>query len=150
MMGTSWLALSVSVFFAAAAAAAAATSVPANPNIVLLFVDDLGYGDLGFTGHPSTRTPNLDRMAYQGRILTSWYSGASVCTASRTALLTGRQPPRVGMPGVINSLGAEGLPLNETTIADYLKQAGYTTMAIGNRQVTTSQTLLQMLAGFRF
>jgi arylsulfatase A-like enzyme len=95
------------------------------PNIVMLFVDDLGYGDLGFTGHPTTSTPNLDRLAYGGKVMTSWYSGAAVCTASRTALLTGRQPPRVGMPGVMNSLSAAGLPLNESTVANYLQDAGY-------------------------
>jgi len=101
------------------------------PNFVMLFVDDLGYGDLGFTGHPSTLTPNLDKIAAEGMRLTSWYSGYSVCSASRAALLTGRQPPRIGMPGVINSLSAAGLPLNETTIADHLRAGGYKTLAIG-------------------
>jgi hypothetical protein len=61
---------------------------------LLFFVDDLGYGDTGFTGHPSTSTPNLDRLAYAGKRLSTWYSAAAVCSASRTALLTGRQPPR--------------------------------------------------------
>ena len=101
------------------------------PHIVMLFVDDLGYGDLGFTGHPSTQTPNLDKLAALGKRLTSWYSAYPVCSASRAALLTGRQPPRVGMPGVINSLSAAGLPLNETTVADYLRSGGYQTLAIG-------------------
>ena len=103
-----------------------------SPNFVVLFVDDLGYGDLGFTGNPSTLTPNLDRLASQGMRLTNWYSAFPVCSSSRAALLTGRQPPRIGMPGVINSLSAAGLPLNETTIADHLrKQGGYHTLAIG-------------------
>ena len=57
------------------------------PNVVLFFVDDLGYGDLGFTGHPSTSTPALDRLASLGMRLTSWYSGYPVCTSSRTALM---------------------------------------------------------------
>lgn len=90
------------------------------PNIILSFVDDLGYGDLGITGHPTTYTPNIDLYATKGRRLTTWYSGYPVCSASRTALLTGRQPPRVGMPGVINSLGVEGLPLTEQTFANRL------------------------------
>ena len=103
-----------------------------SPNFVVLFVDDLGYGDLGFTGNPSTLTPNLDRLASQGMRLTNWYSAFPVCSSSRAALLTGRQPPRIGMPGVINSLSAAGLPLNETTIADHLRQhGGYHTLAIG-------------------
>ena len=71
-------------------------------------------------------------MAYEGRVLSTWYSASPVCTASRTALMTGRQPPRVGMPGVINSLNVEGLPLNETTLATLLHDgAGYRTLAIG-------------------
>jgi arylsulfatase A len=90
------------------------------PNFLISFVDDLGYGDLGMTGHPTTNTPNIDYYSSMGRRLTSWYSGYPVCSASRTALLTGRQAPRVGMPGVINSLGVEGLPLSEKTIANHL------------------------------
>ena len=91
---------------------------------VMFFVDDLGYGDLGFTGHPTTHTPALDRLASTGKRLTQWYSGYPVCTSSRTALMTGRQPGRVGMPGVINSLSAAGLPLTETTLADDLSAGG--------------------------
>ena len=102
------------------------------PNLILSFVDDLGYGDVGFNGHPTTNTPNLDYYAIKGRRFTTWYSGYPVCSASRTALLTGRQPPRVGMPGVINSLGIEGLPLNEVTIANHLKkEKHYKTLILG-------------------
>jgi hypothetical protein len=57
------------------------------PNILLFLVDDLGYGDLGFTGHPTTHTPNLDRLAAGGLRLTTWYSAYSVCTSSRTAVM---------------------------------------------------------------
>jgi arylsulfatase A-like enzyme len=67
-----------------------------HPNFVVLFMDDLGYGDMGFTGHPTTSTPNLDQLAWNGKILTSWYSGCSVCTGSRAALMTGRQWTRTG------------------------------------------------------
>ena len=118
---------------ASAATATSAMRAPRDrPNIVLVYIDDLGYGDFGYTGHPTTKTPNIDRMAYEGRVLSTWYSASPVCTASRTALMTGRQPPRVGMPGVINSLNVEGLPLNETTLATLLHDgAGYRTMAIG-------------------
>ena len=102
------------------------------PNFLLHFVDDLGYGDLGVTGHPTTHTPHIDELALKGRRLTNFYSGYPVCTASRTALLTGRHPPRVGMPGVINSLGVEGLPLSEITIADRLRsEFGYKTLTVG-------------------
>jgi arylsulfatase A len=90
----------------------------------MFFVDDLGYGDLGFTGHPTTHTPALDRLASTGKRLTQWYSAYPVCTSSRTALMTGRQPARVGMPGVINSLSAAGLPLSEVTLANDLSSLG--------------------------
>jgi arylsulfatase A-like enzyme len=105
------------------------------PNFVVIFCDDLGYGDLGCFGHPTIRTPNLDRMAHQGMKFTQFYSGAEVCTPSRAALLTGRLPPRSGMCSNItrvlfpNSKG--GLPAQEITIAETLKAAGYTTACIG-------------------
>ena len=67
------------------------------PNIVIIFADDLGYGDLGCYGHPTIRTPNLDRMAAEGMQFTDFYSAAEVCTPSRAALLTGRLPIRSGM-----------------------------------------------------
>lgn len=94
-------------------------------------VDDLGYGDLGFTGHPTVNTPNIDSLAHQGKILSSWYSGCPVCSGSRTALMTGRQFTRVGMPGVLSDSSPTGLPLNETTVADQLKKAGYATGMVG-------------------
>src|SRR6266705_1862972 len=67
------------------------------PNIVIILADDLGYGDLGCYGHPSIRTPNLDRMAREGMRFTDFYSAAEVCTPSRAALLTGRYAVRSGM-----------------------------------------------------
>ena len=66
----------LSVFFTAAAVASLfVVSSSSSPNIVMLFVDDLGYGDVGFNGHPTTKTPNIDKLAFEGKILSSWYSG---------------------------------------------------------------------------
>ena len=104
------------------------------PNIVIILADDLGYGDLGCYGHPSIRTPHLDRMAAEGLRFTDFYSGAEVCTPSRAALLTGRLPIRSGMCGARrvlfpNSKG--GLPSAEMTLAELLKEHGYATAHIG-------------------
>ncbi|MEZ5305273.1 MAG: sulfatase-like hydrolase/transferase [Verrucomicrobiales bacterium] len=94
-----------SLSFFALAAAAAATAValaPASraadqPNIVVMFCDDLGYGDLSCFGHPTIKTPNLDRLAAEGQKWTSFYVAASVCTPSRAGIMTGRLPIRSGM-----------------------------------------------------
>ena len=69
---------------------------PSLPNIVVILLDDVGYGDFGFTGHPSHETVNIDRRARQGMIFTDMYSASPLCSPSRAALLTGRLPPRNG------------------------------------------------------
>ena len=106
------------------------------PNLVIILADDLGYGDLTCYGHPSIRTPNLDRMAAEGMRFTDFYVAATVCTPSRAALLTGRLPIRSGMSGdlqhrVQNKNSPGGLPPEEITIARALKTKGYATQAIG-------------------
>lgn len=101
------------------------------PNFVVLFADDLGYGDLSCYGHPVIRTPNLDRMAEEGMRFTSYYAAASVCTPSRVGLLTGRYPVRAGLPTNTGPETMGGLPLKEITLAQHLKGAGYRTCAIG-------------------
>jgi arylsulfatase A len=106
----------------------------ATPNVVIIFADDLGYGDLGCYGSPVIRTPNLDRMAAEGLRFTDFYSASEVCTPSRAALLTGRLPIRSGMCGhrrVLFPNSEGGLPPAEITIAEALKVIGYATMHIG-------------------
>ncbi len=105
------------------------------PNFIIIFADDLGYGDLGCYGHPTIRTPNLDRMAGEGQRWTNFYVGASVCTPSRAALMTGRLPIRSGMCSDVRRVlfpdSAGGLPPGEITLAEALKPQGYTTACIG-------------------
>jgi arylsulfatase A len=121
------------------------------PNFILFFVDDLGYGDLGFTGHPTTHTPNLDELAWSGKILTSWYSGCNVCTGSRAALMTGRQHARTGLPGVIPSDCPYGLNLEEITIAEHLKnRGGYATAIVGKWHLGQRKVYLPANRGFDF
>src|SRR4249919_4291575 len=104
------------------------------PNIIIILADDMGYGDLGSFGSPNIRTPRLDGMAAEGQKWTNFYV-QPVCSPSRAALLTGRLPIRNGMfatpngraPGVFRDNAAQGLPLDEVTVAELLKGAGYTT-----------------------
>ncbi|HXG12495.1 MAG TPA: sulfatase [Gemmataceae bacterium] len=113
----------------------AAAPAAVRPNIVVIFADDLGYGDLSCYGHPTIRTPHLDRMAAEGMRFTSFYAAAEVCTPSRAALLTGRLPPRNGMASdkrrVLFPNSAGGLPDKEITLAEALKAKGYATACIG-------------------
>lgn len=104
------------------------------PNVIIIFADDLGYGDLGCYGSPVIRTPNLDRMAAEGVRFTDFYCAAEVCTPSRAALLTGRLPIRSGMCGdrrVLFPKSEGGLPPGEITLAEALRDHGYATMHIG-------------------
>ena len=96
-----------------------AAEIPPRPNFVIIFCDDLGWGDLSCFGHPTIATPNLDRMAAEGMRMTHFYVAASVCTPSRAALMTGRIP-RTGMCGKRRVLFPDsigGLQDSELTIA---------------------------------
>jgi len=105
------------------------------PNVIIVFADDLGYGDLGCFGHPTIHTPELDRMAREGVKLTQFYSAAPVCTPSRAALMTGRLPARSGMCSnkrrVLFPNSKGGIPAKEITIAEALQSKGYVTGCIG-------------------
>ncbi len=128
---------------------------PTKPNIVVIFADDLGYGDLGSFGAPSVRTPRLDAMAAEGQKWTHFYV-QPVCSPSRAALLTGRLPIRNGMygtaagtsPKVFRDNAAEGLPAAEVTVAELLKSAGYRTGLVGKWHLGQLPQFLPMRHGF--
>lgn len=111
------------------------------PNIILLFSDDAGYADFGFQGSTQMLTPNLDKLAEGGMLFTQGYVSASVCGPSRAGLMTGKYQQRFGfeennVPGYMSKNSAQlgdemGLPLDESTMADYLKTQGYQTAVFG-------------------
>jgi len=115
----------------ASLAAPALAQRPKLPNIVGIFADDLGSGDLSCYGHPTIRTPHLDRMAAEGVRFTQFYSAASLCSPSRVALMTGRYPVRSGINYVLFPDSTGGLPESEVTIAQLLKKRGYATQIVG-------------------
>lgn len=117
------------------------------PNIVFIYCDDLGYGDLGVYGS-KIRTPNIDRMAAEGVRFTQFYSANPVCSPSRAALLTGRYPTRVDVPRVLFPYDTTGMSLSETTVADMLKSVGYRTMCIGKWHLGHYPRYLPTARGF--
>ena len=119
------------------------------PNFILIFTDDQGYGDLGCFGSTTIRTPHLDRLAKEGRKFTSFLSASSVCSPSRAGLLTGCYPKRIGMhQGVLFPTSTTGLNPEEHTIADHLKQHGYTTACFGKWHLGHHPETLPRQLGF--
>jgi arylsulfatase A-like enzyme len=119
----------------------------AKPNLVLIFIDDMGYGDIEPFGSTLNRTPNLTRMAAEGMKLTSFYA-APVCSASRAQLMTGCYAPRVGVPGVFFPKGPKGLNPDEHTVADYLQELGYATACVGKWHLGDQREFLPTRQGF--
>jgi len=119
----------------------------AKPNLVIILVDDMGYGDIGCFGSKLNRTPNCDRMAVEGMRLTSFY-GAPVCTPSRSQVLTGCYAKRVSLPDVIFPAAKIGLSAKEHTIAELLREQGYATQCIGKWHVGDQKQFLPIHRGF--
>jgi arylsulfatase A len=127
----------------------ATASPESQPNFIIILTDDQGYNDLGCFGSQKILTPNLDRLANEGRKFTSFYVASSICTPSRAALLTGCYPKRIGMAGsVIFPQDSHGLHPDEVTIAETLKTAGYATACIGKWHLGHSDPLLPTRQGF--
>ncbi|MEN9950067.1 MAG: hypothetical protein RLY85_819 [Bacteroidota bacterium] len=123
-----------------------ATSAP--PNIVLIFMDDMGYGDLSVYGALNYRTPNIDRLAAEGMRFTNFLSAQAVCSASRAALLTGCYPNRLGISGALFPGAKTGLSPDEMTIAEMLKQQNYTTGIFGKWHLGDAAPFMPLRQGF--
>ncbi len=119
------------------------------PNIVFIFIDDMGYGDIGPFGNKVNQTPSLDRMAAEGLKLTQFYVSNTACTPSRSALMTGTYAHRIGMDGKVVFPGEKrGLNPKEITIAEMLKMKGYTTGCFGKWHLGDQAKFLPLAQGF--
>jgi arylsulfatase A len=128
---------------------ATAQARAAPPNVLLVFADDLGYGDLGCYGSETIRTPHIDRLAREGRKFTNFMVASSVCTPSRAALLTGCYPKRVGLQRqVLHPSSQVGLHPDEHTIADHLRGLGYATACFGKWHLGHLPEVLPRAQGF--
>jgi len=126
----------------------------AKPNIVILFIDDMGYGDIGPFGNQVNQTPHLDRMAEEGIKFTQFYVANTACTPSRSALLTGTYAHRIGMDGGNGNLAvtfpgdSRGLNPNEITIAEMLRENGYATGCFGKWHLGDQPEFMPLAQGF--
>jgi arylsulfatase A len=118
------------------------------PNIVFIFADDLGYGDLGCFGATAIATPNIDRIATEGIKFTSFLSASPVCSPSRAGLLTGRMPQRMGINSVFFPESLTGMDPEEITIAEILKSKGYRTGIVGKWHLGHMEKYLPLNQGF--
>lgn len=118
------------------------------PNVVLIFTDDQGYNDVGVFGAKDIATPNLDQMAREGAMLTSYYAAQAVCSASRAGILTGCYPNRIGIHNALGPGNTHGINASETTLAEMLKAKGYATAIFGKWHLGHHEKFLPTRHGF--
>lgn len=118
------------------------------PNIVLIFTDDQGYGDVGVYGARGFTTPNLDKMAAEGMVFTDFYTAQAVCSASRAGLMTGCYPNRIGISGALMPWSQVGIHEDEVTMAELLKQKGYMCGIFGKWHLGHHEKFLPLQHGF--
>ena len=138
----------LAIVWLASSLAPARGDEPARPNIVIIFCDDLGYGDIGPFGATGYSTPNLDRMAREGTRFTRFYVAQAVCSASRAALMTGCYPNRIGIRGALGPKSEVGISDDETTIAEIVKQRDYATAIFGKWHLGHHKQFLPVHHGF--
>jgi len=118
------------------------------PNIIIVFIDDMGWADVGFNGGTHVTTPRLDQMAREGMVLRDFYVAQPVCSASRSALLTGCYPNRIGISGALNPHAKHGIHEDEVTIAELCKEQGYATAIFGKWHLGHLEPFLPTRNGF--
>ena len=118
------------------------------PNIVVIFIDDMGYADIGPFGAVGYQTPNLDRMAAEGMSFTDFQVSSAVCSASRVSLLTGCYHPRVGISGALGPGAEIGIHANEVTLGELCKQKAYATACFGKWHLGHHPKFLPLQNGF--
>src|SRR5215813_3938674 len=142
-----FVAISVSSF--GHAADKKVSSSPAHPpNIVIIFIDDMGYADIGPFGATAYPTPHLDQMAKEGRVFTDFHAATAVCSASRVALMTGCYPERVSILGALGPTAKVGISDNEMTLAQLCKTRGYATAIYGKWHLGHHEPFLPLQHGF--
>lgn len=119
-----------------------------SPNFIIIYVDDMGYGDLSVTGATGYRTPNIDRLCADGMRFTHYYSPQPICSASRAGLMTGCYPNRVGIHNALGPHSNIGLDISEETIADVLKKKDYVCGAVGKWHLGERKEFLPVHNGF--
>ena len=134
-------------FFLLLAAVLSAAASARPPNVVVIFIDDMGYGDIGPYGATKQRTPHLDRMAKEGMKLTSFYA-TPVCSVSRAQMMTGCYGARISVPGVYFPGQSVGLNPTEVTVAERLKEKGYATQMVGKWHLGDQPEFLPTRQGF--
>ena len=139
--------LSLAVVFVGGVLNATTFAAPP-PNVVVIFMDDMGYADIGPFGAEGYETPNLDRMAEEGRVFTDFYVTQAVCSASRAGLLTGCYNVRVGIGGALGPSAKIGINEDEVTLGEIAKQKGYATACYGKWHLGHHKKFLPMQHGF--
>lgn len=147
-VGLALLALAGQIAAQSGATASARAAAPRPPNVVLIFVDDMGYADIGPFGATRWPTPNLDRMAKEGRVFTDFAVPSPVCSASRAAILTGCYHRRVGIAGALGPNAEIGIADGETTLAELCRERGYATACFGKWHLGHHPRFLPLRHGF--
>jgi arylsulfatase A len=140
--------LCLTVWLVSVANLSTAVAADPPPNIVIIFCDDLGYGDIGPFGATGYETPNLERMAREGIKLTRFYAAQAVCSASRAGIMTGCYPNRIGISGALGPAAKIGISDEEVTLAEIVKQRDYATCAIGKWHLGHHPQFLPVRHGF--